>query len=99
MFESFLTDQIIVAYIIPYSWIIFSFVVLFVELVIGYQPPYGRYNTGNSGVPVKLAWFIQELPCFVIPTYLLYNHWSHVTVTKFLVVGLFLIHYFQRYVT
>jgi len=78
MFDSFLTDQIFVTYLIPYCWIIFSFIVVFIEVVIGYQAPYGRYNTTNNGIPVKLAWFIQELPCFVIPSYLLCHYWSYV---------------------
>lgn len=98
MLQYLLNDQIFVTYICPSFWFINSIFVLFFEIILGIRAPYGRYNTKNTGIPVRLAWFIQELPCFIIPCYLLYNHWSSVTMTKFIIIGFFLIHYFQRYV-
>jgi hypothetical protein len=96
MLEYILNDRLVVTYIIPYFWLICSPVVLISEIILGYRAPYGRYNTSNNGIPARLAWFIQELPSFTIPCYLLYYHWSSVTITKFIIVGLYLIHYFQR---
>ncbi|CAF0744873.1 unnamed protein product [Rotaria sordida] len=96
MLKYILNDQNFVCYVLPYLWFINSFIVIFCELVLNIKAPYGRYNTNNSGVPARLAWFIQELPSFMIPCYLLYYHWSSVSITKFIIVGLFLIHYFQR---
>jgi hypothetical protein len=99
MLKYILDDRTFVNYTIPYSWLINSGFVLLFGTILGIKAPYGRYNTSNSGVPVRLAWFIQELPSFVVPCYLLYYHWSSVTLTKFIIVGFYLIHYFQRYVT
>jgi len=99
MLKYLLNDQIFVTYICPCFWFIGSIFVFFFEIILGIRAPYGRYNTKNSGIPARLAWFIQEVPCFIIPSYLLYYHWSSVSITNFIIVGLFLIHYFQRYVT
>jgi len=96
MLEYLLNDQIFVSYTCPYLWFISAIFIFFGEIILGIRAPYGRYNTKNSGIPSRLAWFIQELPCFVIPCYLLYNQWSSVTITKFIIIGFFLIHYFQR---
>lgn len=98
MLKYLLNDRIFVSYICPCLWFISSAFVIILEVILGIRAPYGRYNTTNKGIPVRLAWLIQELPCFIIPSYLLYYYWSSVTITKFIIVGLFLIHYFQRYV-
>lgn len=98
MLTFILNDENFVTYVCPYLWFISSFFVFFFEIILNIKAPYGRYNNNDSGVPVRLAWFIQELPCFTIPCYLLYYHWSSISLTKFIIVGLFLIHYFQRYV-
>ena len=100
MLEYIFNDRLLVTYICPYMWIICSpFVVIF-EAIVGIKATYGRYNNNNNnnngGIPARLAWFIQELPCFIIPCYLLYEYWSSITTTKFLLIGFFLIHYFQR---
>jgi hypothetical protein len=98
MLNYLLNDRLFVSYICPSFWFVGSIAVFIAEIILDIKVPYGRYNTSNSGVPVRLAWFIQELPCFVIPCYLLYSHWSLVTMTKFMIIGFFLTHYFQRYV-
>lgn len=99
MLEYLLNDRIFVTYICPSLWIISAIFVFILEIILGIRAPYGRYNTTNKGIPVKLAWFIQEFPSFLIPSYLIYYYWSSITLTKFLIVSLYLIHYFQRYVT
>jgi hypothetical protein len=97
MLEYIVNDRIFVTYICPYTWIISSIFVLVFQGFVGIKAPYGRYNNSNSGIPARLAWFIQELPCFIIPCYLLYKYWSSISIIKFLLTAFFLIHYFQRY--
>ena len=46
----------------------------------------------------KLAWIIQELPAFVIPVLLLLEASSSVNLAQLVISGMFLIHYFNRYV-
>jgi len=89
-------DRILVTYICPYIWIISSVFVVILQGIVGIKASYGRYNNSNSGIPGRLAWFIQESPCFIIPSYLLYQNWTSVSITKFLLMAFFLIHYFQR---
>ncbi|CAF0940623.1 unnamed protein product [Adineta ricciae] len=96
MLEYIFNDRLFVTYTCPYVWFISASLVFVLETIIGIRAPYGRYNTNNSGVPVRLAWFIQECPCVFVTCYLLYTNWSSVSFTKFFILGLFLIHYFQR---
>jgi hypothetical protein len=98
MLKYILDDRIFVSHTCPYLWFISSLLIVFFELIVDIKASYGRYNTSNKGIPAKLAWFIQEFPSFAIPCYLLYYYWQSVTITKLIIVGLFLIHYFQRYV-
>ena len=44
----------------------------------------------------KLAWIIQEMPAFVISILLLWEAKSSINLTQFLILGMFLIHYFNR---
>ncbi|CAF4784301.1 unnamed protein product, partial [Rotaria magnacalcarata] len=88
-------DQTIVTYVFPYMWLISSVLVVFLEIVLNIKATYGRYNTSGSGISARLAWFIQELPSFFVPCFLLYYHQSSLSMTKFAIIGLFLIHYFQ----
>ncbi|CAF0831492.1 unnamed protein product [Adineta steineri] len=96
MLEYILNDHIFVSYTCPYLWFIGAAVVLLFEVILDIKAPYGRYNTTNGGIPVRLAWFIQELPSFVVPCYILYNNWSSISITKLIIISFFLIHYFQR---
>lgn len=72
--------------------------------------PYGRYGTDKEGffysigltsckIPAKLAWFVQELPSFVIPMYCLLNvggkHVGEVN-PNIVLLGMFVLHYFNR---
>ncbi|KAJ8273146.1 hypothetical protein GJAV_G00098030 [Gymnothorax javanicus] len=62
--------------------------------------PYGRYATSKYGFPVnvKLAWFVQELPAFVIPVFLVLQssaaRLSH-TANR-LLIAMYLCHYVHR---
>ena len=98
MLNYLLNDRIFVSYICPICWFLSAIVVFFLEVILDIKASYGRYNSNNSGIPARLAWFIQELPSFFVPCYLLVEYWSLVTTTKFLLISFFLIHYFQRYV-
>lgn len=64
--------------------------------------PYGRYATSKYGFPVnvKFAWFIQELPAFLVPLYLVV--WTSskkaTLLPNHLLTAMFLWHYVQRLV-
>ncbi|CAF1076826.1 unnamed protein product [Adineta steineri] len=96
MLQHIFNDRLFVTYICPYTWIISSVFIVIFQGILGIKAPYGRYNESNHGIPGRLAWFIQELPCFIIPCYLLSQYWSSISLIKFLLIIFFLIHYFQR---
>uniref|UniRef100_A0A3Q2YTU5 Uncharacterized protein n=1 Tax=Hippocampus comes TaxID=109280 RepID=A0A3Q2YTU5_HIPCM len=60
---------------------------------------YGRYSSSKYGflINVKLAWFIQELPAFLVPVYLLVWTSSRKTslLANQLLIAMFLCHYTQ----
>ena len=75
--------------------------------------PYGRYTSDTSRlfhiigltsckIPAKLAWFLQELPSFVLPLFCVLNIGGK-QVGEFnpniVILGMFIMHYFNRYVT
>ncbi|XP_075682887.1 3-oxo-5-alpha-steroid 4-dehydrogenase 1 [Rhinoderma darwinii] len=59
--------------------------------------PYGRYSSRLFGppVPVRLAWFLQELPSLAVPVYYLFVHREVGAPTKVL-MGAFICHYIHR---
>uniref|UniRef100_A0A4W3K4C8 Steroid 5-alpha reductase C-terminal domain-containing protein n=1 Tax=Callorhinchus milii TaxID=7868 RepID=A0A4W3K4C8_CALMI len=64
--------------------------------------PYGRYTPPSfSGIliPAKIAWFVQELPSFLVPVLLLYRSGSLETLGCKLLLFMFCGHYFHRYVS
>uniref|UniRef100_H2YSM1 3-oxo-5-alpha-steroid 4-dehydrogenase n=1 Tax=Ciona savignyi TaxID=51511 RepID=H2YSM1_CIOSA len=68
-------------------------------LVSGINAPYGRYTSSAWGVQIngKLAWFMQELPSFVIPVYIyLTSDTASLSTPARTLLGLFLLHYFNR---
>lgn len=73
-----------------------SFVTLLFENV-----PYGRYTTSKYGFPVnvRLAWFVQELPAFVVPLCLVV--WTSAAKTSLLpnqlLIAMYFCHYVQRW--
>ncbi|XP_042189052.1 3-oxo-5-alpha-steroid 4-dehydrogenase 2-like [Callorhinchus milii] len=61
--------------------------------------PYGRYTPPSfSGIliPAKIAWFVQELPSFLVPVLLLYRSGSLETLGCKLLLFMFCGHYFHR---
>ncbi|XP_054619209.1 3-oxo-5-alpha-steroid 4-dehydrogenase 1 [Dunckerocampus dactyliophorus] len=62
--------------------------------------PYGRYAIYGHGFPVnvKFAWFVQELPAFLVPVCLLVWTSSAKTsmLTNQLIIAMYLCHYAQR---
>ncbi|KAM8841157.1 3-oxo-5-alpha-steroid 4-dehydrogenase 1 isoform 1-T1 [Spinachia spinachia] len=70
-----------------------TFVTLLFENV-----PYGRYATSRYGFPVnaRLAWFVQELPAFLVPLCLLV--WTSAGKTSLLPNRLLIAMYFCHYV-
>ncbi|XP_071397558.1 3-oxo-5-alpha-steroid 4-dehydrogenase 2-like [Centroberyx affinis] len=61
---------------------------------------YGRYvNTGERlrpTCPAKAAWFLQELPAFLLPVILVLTTESRTSLGKKLLLWTFCLHYFQR---
>ncbi|KAL3872770.1 hypothetical protein ACJMK2_035971 [Sinanodonta woodiana] len=75
-------------------------VLVVILLLYGITAPYGRYARAGWGCYIngKLAWFVQEIPSFVVPLLILFysnctklDRWSNR-----ILIGLFLIHYLQR---
>lgn len=68
------------------------------------KAPYGRYSTGASswwgfGMNAKLAWFIQELPCFIFAALAVYQKAtgsSDSSVAGWVLLGLYTFHYTNR---
>lgn len=65
------------------------------------RPPcYGRYMGCNElpgrTCPAKLAWFLQELPSFLVPVLLVLTTDSQSSVGRNLLLLTFCLHYFQR---
>lgn len=64
--------------------------------------PYGRYSTSKYGFPVnaRVAWFIQELPAFLVPFSLVV--WTSSSRTSILpnqlLIAMYFCHYVQRWV-
>ncbi|KAM9308269.1 3-oxo-5-alpha-steroid 4-dehydrogenase 1 [Gastrophryne carolinensis] len=59
--------------------------------------PYGRYSSPAFGppVPVRLAWFIQELPSLAVPVYYLASH-PGLPLARLALLGAFTCHYLHR---
>ncbi|KAK4326421.1 hypothetical protein Pmani_003074 [Petrolisthes manimaculis] len=64
------------------------------------EAPYGRYSNYSYGfgVPVKLAWCLQEAPSFYIPLiFVVYGQkTAYGGVVNQMCLGMFMMHYFQR---
>ncbi|XP_030636612.1 3-oxo-5-alpha-steroid 4-dehydrogenase 2a [Chanos chanos] len=62
--------------------------------------PYGRYVTSESHeeimVPAKAAWFIQELPSFLVPALLFVFTDNSAGIGRHFLIWMFCLHYFQR---
>ncbi|XP_026165658.1 3-oxo-5-alpha-steroid 4-dehydrogenase 2b [Mastacembelus armatus] len=63
------------------------------------QASYGRhmrFSPTVRTVPAKVAWFLQEMPAFLIPLLLLLISGKPFSMGTYLLLGTFCIHYFQR---
>lgn len=63
------------------------------------QTSYGRHMGRSSPdrmVPARLAWFLQELPALLIPLLLMLTSHKPSSMGKYLLLGTFCMHYFQR---
>lgn len=64
--------------------------------------PYGRYSRAGWGVQLngKLAWFLQEIPSLLVPgVIVLYTDCPKLSeIPNKILLGCFLLHYFQRYI-
>lgn len=94
------------------SWLL---IVLGVALVVcdlfNLRIPYGRYGNDDKGLfawlgltkfklPARAAWFVMEMPSFLIPTFLVLNVGGKY-VGEFnpniVLLGMYILHYFNRY--
>ena len=85
------------------DYICYTFLFWAFSVVISLQfvcAPYGRYSRGGWGfqIPARVAWFVQELPSFVVPLLLATftdcpraGQWKNQ-----IALACFLLHYFQR---
>ncbi|KAM9364045.1 3-oxo-5-alpha-steroid 4-dehydrogenase 2b [Pholidichthys leucotaenia] len=62
------------------------------------QRSYGRHRrlAYTMTIPAKVAWFLQEMPSLMIPLFLIFSSHKSSTVGKYLLLGTFCLHYFQR---
>lgn len=85
--------------LMAYIMIVCGLVVVIIS-VLGIRIPYGRYSSSKFGwgVESRTAWFIQELPAFAVPVLLILFCRSQYSSTSpnAILVGYFLVHYFQR---
>ncbi|KAM3863024.1 3-oxo-5-alpha-steroid 4-dehydrogenase 2b [Diretmus argenteus] len=64
-----------------------------------FQTIYGRYKVlaaSTRTLPARLAWFLQELPALLVPVLLLLTPHKPSSMGRYLLLGTFCVHYFQR---
>ena len=78
--------------------IVFGLITFLVLLMI--PAPYGRYSSPSWGrlINARYAWFIQELPSLLVPVVLWLHSAAATAVPNKLLLGVFIVHYFHRYV-
>ena len=103
MFQFLYRKNDVLEYWTPVVMIALGVGVFLTEACGGLRAAYGRYNKSNIGLSARLAWFIQESPAFFIPFYLLLHKGisfmfdsNNQINSNFVLVLLFLIHYFNR---
>ncbi|CAD5116235.1 DgyrCDS5146 [Dimorphilus gyrociliatus] len=78
---------------------IFLAPIVYLRLVYVQNAPYGRYDVPSTfKINVKLAWFVQELPAFLIPVllYMFTNSPKADQPINLILLGMFMLHYAQR---
>lgn len=82
---------------LSYFMMLMAFVTFVALLFV--NVPYGRYASTRYGFPVnvKFAWFVQELPSFLVPLGLMLSSCARIThLPNQLLLVMYLCHYFQR---
>ena len=91
--------------VLEFTWkavIVLQIVTGISQLII--SAPYGRYSRGGYGfgVNARVAWVLQECPSFLVPVFVAgYLGGDKITGTinpNVVLLSMFLLHYFQRYV-
>uniref|UniRef100_A0A8C9QQ53 3-oxo-5-alpha-steroid 4-dehydrogenase n=2 Tax=Scleropages formosus TaxID=113540 RepID=A0A8C9QQ53_SCLFO len=86
--------------ILTYCWVLFGMgIVLSIKQTRSREIPYGRYagkSNSRRFIPAKLAWFLQELPSFLVPMLLVWRSGWRCGMGRMLLLSLFCAHYFQR---
>eukprot|EP01083_Nonionella_stella_P069493 185268_1 len=71
-----------------------------VIFLLFHDAEYGKFakKKTSCSVNVRLAWFLMELPSFVIPAVLVLLEWESVirSTPKCILLGMFMVHYFNR---
>ncbi|CAH1793207.1 unnamed protein product [Owenia fusiformis] len=86
------------------AWVMIATSFIVIILLLFVSAPYGRYTaTGNKyltllKVPVKVAWFLQELPSFTVPLGLVIftESTQFKNLSNKILITMFLLHYSQR---
>ncbi|XP_042239814.1 3-oxo-5-alpha-steroid 4-dehydrogenase 1-like isoform X2 [Homarus americanus] len=107
---TFTPEAIIQRYVYPIFWatndemlinrMCYGTVIYAVLTLLIRNAPYGRYYNYSYGfgVPVKLAWFIQECPSFFVPVIMVAygKQTAYRGMVNQLCLGMFIMHYFHR---
>lgn len=76
-----------------------SFITFIGILYFGKRPAYGRYSSEsklkNAAIPARLAWFLQEVPSFILPIIGVWQAGA-LHITNLIVIFMFTLHYAQR---
>ncbi|MFT7807056.1 3-oxo-5-alpha-steroid 4-dehydrogenase 2-like, partial [Arapaima gigas] len=86
--------------VMTYSWVLITMgIALSFKQARSNQTPYGRYAEklgSRRFVPAKLAWFLQELPSFLLPVLLVRSSGGKQGIGRMLLLCFFCGHYFHR---
>ena len=100
--QAFLWIEWAIGYFIARAMIVTGIIVFFVEAFGGQRAAYGRYNTKNTGLAAPIAWFLQEVPAFLVPlAFMLFGHFKFFEANGVVNVNAILLlyfmgHYFNR---
>lgn len=77
-------------------WAGLAVIVFFLLLKV--TAPYGRHSSSRWGplISNKWAWLIMELPVLIVMTIFIYPVIKTISITSWVMIGLFYLHYFNR---
>ena len=99
-------DELCTIHLLSYVMIVLG-LLCFHHLTNGNKAPYGRYSKADRvlmniqfELDARVAWFLQELPSLTVPFYfaMFTNGIQYFNYTNKLILSMFMIHYFQRWV-